>query len=555
VPSDSSMPLVENAINRPSSKPLSLGLVQRLALFALLFAVEWIPVSMHFRFQRGAGVILQVSVVAVSLLLAISFVRFKESFARVSEELRTTGINWALLGAHTAAFLAFLGLSLISVDLHGIAGLVITALWFATGAAAVGLSATALIPGAVIVRLARSTGYIWIFTLAAGLVARWMVTYSTFGKSAVWNPAFDLSWKPATDFTFRLVEILLSFLLHEVVADRATMIIGSPTFQVQILPWCAGFEGTALMLVFSVAWLGFFRREYRFPQALLLIPAGMIVMWVSNAVRIAALIMIGVAGAPDIAEGGFHSQAGWIAFTSVALAFTVLSRRISWMSTTTRAVPLAAPATYNPSAAYLLPFLAILGVGMISSAASGAFEWLYPLRFLAAVVVLWHFRASYRHLDWSFSWLSLVAGTVIFGIWLGMDRFGAPPSDIAMGSALASLPGPGRIAWIVARAAAAVITVPIAEELAFRGFLIRRLISADFEALDLRRYTWLSLLVSSIAFGLLHGRQWFAGVLAGLVFAAVMLRKGKIGDAVVAHATTNAWLALWVLQGGRWHFW
>jgi exosortase E/protease (VPEID-CTERM system) len=549
------MPLVENAINRPSSKPLSLGLVQRLALFALLFAVEWIPVSMHFRFQRGAGVILQVSVVAVSLLLAISFVRFKESFARVSEELRTTGINWALLGAHTAAFLAFLGLSLISVDLHGIAGLVITALWFATGAAAVGLSATALIPGAVIVRLARSTGYIWIFTLAAGLVARWMVTYSTFGKSAVWNPAFDLSWKPATDFTFRLVEILLSFLLHEVVADRATMIIGSPTFQVQILPWCAGFEGTALMLVFSVAWLGFFRREYRFPQALLLIPAGMIVMWVSNAVRIAALIMIGVAGAPDIAEGGFHSQAGWIAFTSVALAFTVLSRRISWMSTTTRAVPLAAPATYNPSAAYLLPFLAILGVGMISSAASGAFEWLYPLRFLAAVVVLWHFRASYRHLDWSFSWLSLVAGTVIFGIWLGMDRFGAPPSDIAMGSALASLPGPGRIAWIVARAAAAVITVPIAEELAFRGFLIRRLISADFEALDLRRYTWLSLLVSSIAFGLLHGRQWFAGVLAGLVFAAVMLRKGKIGDAVVAHATTNAWLALWVLQGGRWHFW
>jgi hypothetical protein len=35
----------------------------------------------------------------------------------------------------------------------------------------------------------------------------------------------------------------------------------------------------------------------------------------------------------------------------------------------------------------------------------------------------------------------------------------------------------------------------------------------------------------------------------------VMVRRGSIGDAVVAHATTNALLAVWVLWGGNWQFW
>ena len=38
----------------------------------------------------------------------------------------------------------------------------------------------------------------------------------------------------------------------------------------------------------------------------------------------------------------------------------------------------------NPTAAYLIPLLMILGAGMISGALSGKFEWLYPLRFFAA---------------------------------------------------------------------------------------------------------------------------------------------------------------------------
>jgi CAAX prenyl protease-like protein len=64
-----------------------------------------------------------------------------------------------------------------------------------------------------------------------------------------------------------------------------------------------------------------------------------------------------------------------------------------------------------------------------------------------------------------------------------------------------------------------------------------------------------SVLISSVAFGLMHGDRWLAGTLAGLIYAIAFLRRGRIGDAVVAHTTTNALLAAWVLVGGRWYFW
>ena len=49
--------------------------------------------------------------------------------------------------------------------------------------------------------------------------------------------------------------------------------------------------------------------------------------------------------------------------------------------------------------------------------------------------------------------------------------------------------------------------------------------------------------------------RWIAGIGAGLIYAAVFLRRGSTGDAVVAHATTNALLAAWVLAGNRWFLW
>lgn len=540
-----------------SSSFFSLGLAQRLALFLLVFAAEWSPVSSLVKKGRGAGSLLQLAIVFGFVFLALGYARSKSSFQTISSELKRLPIGWGFLAGHVGAFLAFVGLSVLPLDSNasGILRYGIAALWYAAGLIAIALAGCAFVPPKLAWQLARTTGYAWAYALGVALIAWRLVNPFSLWNGAVWTPAIDLYWKPATDATFRLVNALLHLFLSNVVVDPASMVIGTPSFQVAILPWCAGFEGMALMLVFSVAWLWFFRREFRFPQALLLIPAGMAVMWLSNAVRITALILIGVAGAPDVAVGGFHSQAGWIAFNCVALGFAILSRRVPWVTYRAPERPLPERAGRNPVAAYLMPFLVILAAAMISRAASGGFEWLYPLRFVAVAITLWFFRSQYSDLDWRVGWYSPLAGVAALGIWLGLDLASGAHADNGISSGLASWPYSARVAWLAIRTIAAVTTVPIAEELAFRGFLIRRLMAADFESLDPRRYTGVALLISSLAFGLLHGERWLAGTLAGLLYAAAYLRRGRIGDAVVAHATTNALLAAFVLLGGKWYLW
>jgi exosortase E/protease (VPEID-CTERM system) len=569
--SSCSQPLDFLALSHPNTTPRStsrkfssLGLPQRLILFVLLFAAEWSPITHLVHKDRGAGALLQIAIAFSSLLVALGYFRSKDSFQRISNQVKNAPIRWSLLICHLVALGAFLGLSTIS-NVSNPFGYAITALWYGAGMLAIALAGSALVPPGLAFEFIRTTGYAWVYALATAIIAWRAVVFTPLWNGAVWNPAFDLSWKPATDLTFSLVKNLLDLFLSHVVADRASMTIGTPKFSVQILPWCAGFEGTALMLVFSVFWLGYFRREFRFPQALLLVPAGMLVIWLSNALRITALILIGVAGAPNVAAGGFHSQAGWIAFNCIALSFAVLTRHMPWFAVRTLASKGLRAATLSgtilsarkpdPTAAYLTPFLAVLAAAMISRAASGGFEWLYPLRFVAAGTALWVFRSKYRELDWRFGGFSVVAGSAVFGIWLGLDLASGshPPSTIAAGLALLS--SPERVSWLIFRTIAAVITVPIAEELAFRGFLIRRMSSADFESLNPRHYTYVAVLVSSVAFGLLHGDRWLAGTVAGLIYAVAYLRRGRIGDAVVAHAITNALLAAWVLAGGKWDLW
>jgi len=58
--------------------------------------------------------------------------------------------------------------------------------------------------------------------------------------------------------------------------------------------------------------------------------------------------------------------------------------------------------------------------------------------------------------------------------------------------------------------------------------------------------------VSSAVFGAFHGRFWFAGVIAGMAFAVALYRRGVLGDAVQAHATTNGLIALYAFTTGHW---
>jgi membrane protease YdiL (CAAX protease family) len=49
--------------------------------------------------------------------------------------------------------------------------------------------------------------------------------------------------------------------------------------------------------------------------------------------------------------------------------------------------------------------------------------------------------------------------------------------------------------------------------------------------------------------------MWVPGVLAGLLYGALVMRTERIGEAVVAHATTNALLAIYVLGWSQFQLW
>jgi CAAX prenyl protease-like protein len=272
-------------------------------------------------------------------------------------------------------------------------------------------------------------------------------------------------------------------------------------------------------------------------------------------VRIAALVAVGTWVSSDVAVGGFHSLAGSLAFIAIALGLVLVSERARFFATADPAADREAVA--DPTAAYLTPMLSIVAVAMITGAFAAGFDAYYPLRVLAAAGAFcyFQFQGAYGGIRRVPSWQAVVVGAATFVMWVALEpapAYDGANSRLALG--LAELPAAAAMSWLAFRVIGSVIAVPIAEELAFRGYLIRRLIAADVTTVTPGRFTWPSFLISSLLFGALHGR-WVAGTLAGAAYALLLYRRGELVDAITAHATTNAMIAGLVLARGSWSLW
>lgn len=394
---------------------------------------------------------------------------------------------------------------------------------------------------------ARATSGLWAGAAVAAVTVQWMTT------------AWRQLWTPASYVTYRLVAWMVQPLVGRLIIQPERMRIATDRFGVIVSPECSGMEGMGLLLLFGALWLWYFRKECRFPQALLLLPAGLAVLFVLNSARIAALLLIGHAGAPRVAAEGFHSQAGWIAFNGVAFGLCIVAGRVRWIAApgNARFVPaeIESGDNVNNVAVYLAPFLAILAAGMLARAMTGGFEWMYPLRVVAACAVVWHYRRVYLEMDWRTSWRGPAVGIGVFGMWMAFEWAFAGSPHASVPAALEGAGAASRWSWIAFRMLGATVVVPMAEELAFRGYLLRRLVTEDFDRLAAGRSTLPALAISSVLFGAMHGSRWLAGTVAGLLYGWVYRRKGQLGDAVVAHAVTNALIAAAVLALGWWKLW
>lgn len=477
---------------------------------------------------------------AVACVMLFSLGR-RGSLASIGASHSGAPIRLEWLIVHGLSLLPFALLSsLLYADKAQLPFIALATLWHLNAVATLISLFAGMAPLAIWARAFRRSGAILLYAIAPALGTVLAIQWS------------QSLWRPVARLTFWLTVGLLHPFVPNVHSDFGTLVLGTDRFAVEIVGGCSGLEGVGLMLVFCVSWLWFFRREYYFPRALIIVPVAMILIFLLNTVRIAALVLIGDAGFPRIAVLGFHSQAGWIAFNAAAFAVAIVAKHSAWLNRTVTQARVAAPA-HNPTAPYLVPLLTILALGMFAHAMSAGFDFLYPLRLIGAAAVLWAYRTHYKSLAWGFSWRAVTVGIALFVVWVAFDRWlGAPR---AMPDALEYVSAPARALWIACRALAAIVTVPIAEELAYRGFLMRRLAAAEFESLSFSKVGWPALIIASIIFGITHGSMWLPGILAGLAFGLLAIRTNKIGEAVVAHATVNACIAAYVLFFDQWQMW
>ena len=534
---------------------LRVGLAARVAILGAVFFLEKVILNGFVDFDRaqaaqGLGAIVRVAqhwgfrfLVALMAAVALfAYVRGGEKLKLADAAIRSTTmrVSWALAHGLLAACLIPLSHLLYRDGTAVLPFAAVVMLWITIGASAALCAILAMAPWRLWLQTAAALGNLWWYAAVTALL----------GASAM--QLSQRLWGPTATLTFNLVRRVLLPVIPTLNADAATRVLSTDRFAVEVSEICSGLEGMGLMLAFTAAWLVYFRREYIFPRALVLIPIGLVTIFALNILRIAALMLIGYAGYPGVAQYGFHSQAGWIAFNTVACVLVFFSRRNTWLNRAA-ATPTDAAATENPTAAYLMPLLAILAAGVLSKAISDGFETFYSLRLAAGVGVLALYRQRLLSLDWQWTWRGPATGLLVFLLWIVAAHYLVP--EAAIPEPLAALSPALRGAWIASRVIASVLTVPIAEELAYRGYLMRRLSNLDFESVPFHRVRWPALLATAILFGVAHGVLWLPGIAAGLAFGVILVRSGRIGEAVAAHATANALIAASVLGGQQWQLW
>jgi len=219
--------------------------------------------------------------------------------------------------------------------------------------------------------------------------------------------------------------------------------------------------------------------------------------------------------------------------------------------------------TKSTNWAYAAPFAAYLALLSIQSA--------WPLPVLAdqlvriSVVGLVILIASRSVLDFRVRYWALTAGAgvAIFALWVMPDMFFPDYrhsilfQNALTGKIESTLSSEARESTLVLalRVVRAVVIVPIAEELFWRGWLMRWLIRTDVRKVPLGAYSATSFWIVALLFASEHGPYWDVGFAAGVVFNGLMLRTRSLGDLILSHAVANGCLCAYVLGTGKWDYW
>jgi len=76
--------------------------------------------------------------------------------------------------------------------------------------------------------------------------------------------------------------------------------------------------------------------------------------------------------------------------------------------------------------------------------------------------------------------------------------------------------------------------------------------SRDFDSLAYERVGWFAVAASAVLFGAAHGALWLPASVVGFAYGWIVKRRGRLGEAVAAHMTTNLLVAAVALGFGNW---
>lgn len=332
--------------------------------------------------------------------------------------------------------------------------------------------------------------------------------------------------------TFDAVVFFIKFFGYEVWADGEAKIIGANDFYISVAPVCSGIEGIALVTIFVTLYLWLFKDQLRFPRVLLLYPIGILTSAILNVVRITVLLIIGMEGNPELAVGGFHSHAGWMMFTAIAIGIVAIANTVAWFQKSVPAA-IASPHTpppffQDPMIARILPFAVFMISAIFAQAFSQTPSVVYPARAAVVAATLALFWPILRALPWRVDPVAVLVGALIGIGWILVpvtEPDTAPPYGALTGGLL--------VLWMIARGIGTTVLVPILEELFFRDYLEGKLRRHETLA-----WTIAAAVGSAILFAALHGR-WAEAFVAALLFSFVARRQNNITDAIIAHATAN----------------
>lgn len=221
----------------------------------------------------------------------------------------------------------------------------------------------------------------------------------------------------------------------------------------------------------------------------------------------------------------------------------------------------------NPLVAYIAPFAAFLGMTALEGIEQlrPYYPWVYSAKIAIASALWLFFSPQYPRFKRPGIALGVLVGAGGVVLWIALASLGL---ESRLAGAFPSLFGArvaydpfqaigsdtGRSIFLVIRLLGLAVTVPLIEEVFWRGFLMRYLVRDDFTSVPIGTYTLQSFALTTVLFAAVHPEILAALAWGGLVNWLVC-RTGNLWAAIVAHAVTNLLLGLYILGFGAYWLW